>query len=292
MKQIAIIGATASGKTSLSIDIAHKTDSIILSLDSLSVYKEINIASAKPTLEERDGIIHFGIDEVYPNEPFDVVEFLSCYEKAKNFALENNKNLVIVGGTGFYLKILLEGISPSVGKDVKLDMPLNDIYSLLLEKDKNYMERIASNDKYRIQKAYSIYKNSGLTPTEYFKANPKKPIAPELKLFEILWDRDKLKQRINLRTKQMIKEGIIDEVIYLEKKYTRKPNCMSSIGIIETLEYLDGKIDKKTLEEKIAINTAKLAKRQNTFNKSQFNQKQHINFIENLNSDILKYFSV
>lgn len=292
MKQIAIIGATASGKTSLSIDIAHKTDSIILSLDSLSVYKEIDIASAKPTIKEREGITHFGIDEIYPNEPFDVVEFLSCYEKAKEFAQNNNKNLIIVGGTGFYLKILMDGISPSVGEDVPLDMPLNDIYNLLLEKDKIYMEKIASNDRYRIQKAYSIYKKSGLTPTKYFDENPKKPIAPDLKLFEIHWDREKLRERINLRTKQMIKDGVIDEVIYLEKKYTRKPNCMSSIGIIESLEFLDGKLTKKELEEKIAINTAKLAKRQNTFNKSQFDQKQHINFIENLNSDILKYFSV
>ena len=290
MKQIAIIGATASGKTSLSIDIACKTNSIILSLDSLSVYKEIDIASAKPTIKERDGITHFGIDEVYPNEAFDVVAFLSCYEKAKNYALKHNKNLIIVGGTGFYLKILIEGISPSVGEDVKLDMPLNEIYSLLLAKDKTYMEKIASNDRYRVQKAYSIYKKSGLTPSEYFKENPKKPIVPDLKLFEILWDRDKLRKRIALRTKQMINDGVIDEVIFLEKKYGRKPNAMGSIGIIETLEFLDGKITKKELEEKIALNTAKLAKRQNTFNKSQFNQKQHINFIENLNSDILKYF--
>ncbi len=290
MKQIAIIGATASGKTSLSIDIACKTNSIILSLDSLSVYKEIDIASAKPTIKEREGIVHFGIDEVYPNESFDVVEFLSCYEKAKEYAQNHDKNLIIVGGTGFYLKILIEGISPSVGEDVKLDMPLNEIYSLLLAKDKTYMEKIASNDRYRVQKAYSIYKKSGLTPSEYFEKNPKKPIVPDLKLFEILWDRDKLRKRIALRTKQMINDGVIDEVIFLEKKYGRKPNAMGSIGIIETLEFLDGKITKKELEEKIALNTAKLAKRQNTFNKSQFNQKQHINFIENLNSDILKYF--
>jgi len=89
-----------------------------------------------------------------------------------------------------------------------------------------------------------------------------------------------------------MKDGIIDEVIYLENKYTREPNCMSSIGIIETLEYLDGKINKEQLEEKISINTAKLAKRQNTFNKGQFNQMQESNIIENLNSDILKYFSL
>ncbi|MGB5917745.1 tRNA (adenosine(37)-N6)-dimethylallyltransferase MiaA [Arcobacter sp.] len=292
MKEIAIIGATASGKTGLSIDMAHKTNSIILSLDSLSVYKEIDIASAKPTLKERDGIIHFGIDEVFVNESFDVVEFLQCYKKAKEFAKQNGKNLIIVGGTGFYLKILIEGISEGVGEDVKLDMPHEEIYKMLFELDKTYMEKIASNDKYRIQKAYSIYKKSGLTPTQYFIENPKKPISPELKLFEIYWDREELKKRIALRTKQMIQDGVIDEVLFLENKYTRKPNAMSAIGIIETLEFIDGKLTKEQLEEKISLNTAKLAKRQNTFNKSQFNQKQETNIIENLNSDILKYFTV
>ena len=88
----------------------------------------------------------------------------------------------------------------------------------------------------------------------------------------------------------MIDDGIIDEVIYLEKKYTRKPNAMSSIGIIETLEFLDGKLNKKQLEEKIALNTSKLAKRQNTFNKGQFNNLQTSDIITNLNSEILKYF--
>lgn len=292
MKEIAIIGATASGKTGLSIDMAHKTNSIILSLDSLSVYKEIDIASAKPTLKERDGIIHFGIDEVFVNESFDVVEFLQCYKKAKEFAKQKGKNLIIVGGTGFYLKILIEGISEGVGEDVKLDMPHEDIYKMLFELDKTYMEKIASNDKYRIQKAYSIYKKSGLTPSQYFIENPKKPISPELKLFEIYWDREELKKRIALRTKQMIQDGVIDEVLFLENKYTRKPNAMSAIGIIETLEFIDGKLTKEQLEEKISLNTAKLAKRQNTFNKSQFNQKQETNIIENLNSDILKYFTV
>ena len=292
MRQAAIIGPTASGKTSLSIEMAHKTNSIILSLDSLSVYKEIDIASAKPTLKERDGIIHFGIDEVYPDQKFDVVEFLNCYERAKTYAQEERKNLIIVGGTGFYLKILIEGLSPGVGEDVELDMPLHDVYELLLSEDETYMKNIASNDRYRIQKAYSIYKKSGLTPTEYFKANPKKPIAPDLKLFEILWDREELRNRIKLRTAQMMDEGIIDEVIRLEKKYTRKPNAMASIGIIETLEYLDGRLTKKELEEKIATNTARLAKRQVTFNKSQFNKSQTANIITNLNSDILKFFSI
>jgi tRNA dimethylallyltransferase len=291
MKELAIIGTTASGKTALSLEIANKTNSIILSLDSLCVYKEIDIASAKPTKIERGDIVHFGIDEVFPNEKFDVIEFLNLYKNAKEYAEKNMKNLIIVGGTGFYLKALVDGISDGLKENTNLDMSLNDTYNLLYSLDKEYMQKIEPNDKYRVEKAYSIYKQSGLTPSEYFLKNPKIALSPNLPIFEILWEKDELTNRISLRTKQMIKSGLIDETIYLEKKYTRAPNCMSSIGIIETLEYLDGKIDKKSLEDKIIQNTLKLAKRQNTFNKGQFTNRVS-NIIPSLNSEIIKYFSI
>lgn len=291
MKELAIIGTTASGKTALSLEIANKTNSIILSLDSLCVYKEIDIASAKPTKIERGDIVHFGIDEVFPNEKFDVIEFLNLYKNAKEYAEKNMKNLIIVGGTGFYLKALVDGISDGLKENTNLDMSLNDAYNLLYSLDKDYMQKIEPNDKYRVEKAYSIYKQSGLTPSQYFLKNPKIALSPNLTIFEILWEKDELINRISLRTKQMIKSGLIDETIYLEKKYTRAPNCMSSIGIVETLEYLDGKIDKKSLEDKIIQNTLKLAKRQNTFNKGQFTNRVS-NIIPSLNSEIIKYFSI
>ena len=291
MKEIAIIGSTASGKTALSLEIANKTNSIILSLDSLCVYKEIEIASAKPTLKERGNIIHFGIDEVFPNEEFDVIKFIELYKKAKDYAIKNDKNLIIVGGTGFYLKALIDGLSLGIETKIKLDIPQQEAYDLLYKIDKEYMQKIEKNDRYRIEKAYSIYKQTGLSPTSYFEKNPKIALAKDLKIFAILWDKEELKNRISQRTKIMINSGLIDEVIFLEKKYTRSPNCMASIGIIETLEYLDGKLTKQELEEKISANTAKLAKRQNTFNKGQFLDKTS-NIIENLNSDIIKYFSL
>lgn len=290
MKQIAIIGTTASGKTALALEIALKRNAIILSLDSLSVYKEIDIASAKPTKEERGEIVHFGIDEVYPNETFDVLEFIECYNKAKTYALENEKNLIIVGGTGFYLKTLIEGISLGITTHEPLDISVVEAYEKLYALDETYMQKIERNDKYRIEKAYNIYKQTGLSPSVYFLKYPKKPFVENLPIFEITWDVEALRKRIVLRTQQMIQQGLIDEVIFLEKKYSRLPNCMSSIGIIETLEYLDGKISRKQLEEKIIINTAQLAKRQRTFNKSQFGNKQIKNILNSLNSDILKTF--
>lgn len=291
MKEIAIIGSTASGKTALSLEIASKTNSIILSLDSLCVYKEIDIVSAKPTLEERGEILHFGIDEVYPNVEFDVVCFMELYKKAKEYALKNDKNLIIVGGTGFYLKALIDGLSLGIETKMKLDISVSEAYDLLYSLDEMYMKKIEKNDKYRVEKAYAIYKQTGLTPTLYFEKNPKIPLAKDLKIFEILWEKEELKKRVASRTNTMIKSGLIDEIIYLERKYTRAPNCMSSIGIVETFEYLDGKLSKEELEEKISQNTMKLAKRQNTFNKGQFLNKTS-NIIDNLNSDILKYFSI
>ncbi|MFY4844909.1 tRNA (adenosine(37)-N6)-dimethylallyltransferase MiaA [Aliarcobacter butzleri] len=291
MKEIAIIGSTASGKTALSLEIASKTNSIILSLDSLCVYKEIDIVSAKPTLEERGEILHFGIDEVYPNVEFDVVCFMELYKKAKEYALKNDKNLIIVGGTGFYLKALIDGLSLGIESKIKLDINVSEAYDLLYSLDEMYMKKIEKNDKYRVEKAYAIYKQTGLTPTLYFEKNPKIPLAKDLKIFEILWEKEELKKRVASRTNTMIKSGLIDEIIYLERKYTRAPNCMSSIGIVETFEYLDGKLSKEELEEKISQNTMKLAKRQNTFNKGQFLNKTS-NIIDNLNSDILKYFSI
>jgi tRNA dimethylallyltransferase len=277
-KQIAIIAPTASGKTAHSIQLAHKTNSIILSLDSLAIYKEIDIASAKPTIKEQDGIVHFGIDTIYPNEDFDVIKFIDYYEQSKKYALKNNKNLIIVGGTGFYLKMLLDGISqvPKITNDTKkwVDVQLEnleDAYNLLVDIDNTYASKIASNDKYRIEKALCIYKQTSLPPSIYFEQNKPKPIIEDIEIYEIKRDVEELRKRIKLRTSLMLKAGLIDEVIYLEKKYSREPNCMSSIGIVETLEYLDGKINKLELEEKIMINTARLAKRQRTFNKGQFN---------------------
>lgn len=290
MKEIAIIGPTASGKSSLAINIAHQTNAVILSLDSLSVYKEIDIASAKPTLTEQEGILHFGINEVYPDETFDVLEFIACYQKAKAYAQENGHNLIIVGGTGFYLKTLIEGISLGISTNEALDVSVEEAYTLLLQLDPVYMQKIEANDKYRIEKAYNIYKQTQLTPTQYFIQHPKKPFVENLPIFEIEWNTEKLRERIALRTNQMLEQGLIDEVIYLEKKYTRMPNCMSSIGIVETLQYLDGRLNKTQLAEKITINTAQLAKRQRTFNRSQFHNQQTRNILESLNSDILKLF--
>jgi len=278
IKQLAIIGSTASGKTSLAVKVAKELDAYILSLDSLSIYKEINIVSAKPSKTEQNGVQHFGIDSIYPNEDFDVTTFIELYNEVYSKCLKENKNLVIVGGTSFYLKMLIEGVSvlPNMSDNTKretsnnlLDLP--KAYQLLYSLDPEYMSKIESNDSYRVEKALNIYFETKMTPSDYFSANPPIPtIKSPLPLYQIEWDRDILRKRIALRTKMMVEDGLIDEICMLEKKYTRLPNCMKAIGIKETLAYLDGIYSKDELIEKISINTARLAKRQKTFNNSQF----------------------
>jgi tRNA dimethylallyltransferase len=151
------------------------------------------------------------------------------------------------------------------------------------------MKNIASNDKYRIEKALNLYHSTNQIPSLYFKNNPKEILTPNLPIFEIIWDKDELKNRIKQRTNIMINSGIINEVIYLEKKYTRLPSCMATIGIKETLEYLDCKISKIQLEEKISTNTIRLAKSQRTFNNSQFSTIKKYEY-QNIKKQILAIF--
>ena len=277
MKQLALIGPTASGKTDLAIEMAKEMDAYILSIDSLSIYKEIDIVSAKPTKEERGEIKHFGIDVLNPNDYFSVDIFIDLYKKAKKNCETENKNLIIVGGTSFYLKSLLNGLSklPDIKSSIALEVKsklqnLQSCYDLLYKKDTKYMQNISVNDKYRIEKAMLIYEASSMTPSEWFTLHPPKSIIENLKIYNIDVDREILRKRIWLRTKKMLKIGLIDEVCYLEQKYTRLPHSMNSIGIVEVLEYLDGKVTKDEMLDNISTHTAQLAKRQQTFNKTQF----------------------
>ena len=278
MKQLAIIGPTASGKSNLAIKIAQKIDAYILSIDSLSIYKDINIVSAKPSQKELDTIKHFGIDMLYPHEYFSAEIFITLYKKVVQICQNDNKNLIIVGGTSFYLKSLIQGLSPlpcidaKVKSRVALQMrDLEKCYKFLLNRDSAYMQKIDINDSYRIEKALLIFEASGLTPSKWFENNPPLCMSEEIPIYNISVTRDVLRERIAKRTKKMLEDGLIDEVCSLEKNYSRLPNAMGSIGISEVLEYLDGNVSKEEMLELISIHTSQLAKRQQTFNKTQFN---------------------
>ena len=277
IKQLAIIGSTASGKSDLAIKIAQKIDAYILSIDSLSIYKEIDIVSAKPSKNELNAVKHFGIDILKPDEYFSVDVFVDIYKDALLECKKDNKNLIIVGGTSFYLKSLTQGLSeipkitPEIAISVEKELKeLDKVYKLLSNIDSIYMKKISPKDKYRMEKALLIYRASNQTPSEWFKNHPPQVIIKDLDIYSIQTHRDILRDRIKKRTHKMLESGLINEVTYLEHKYTRVPHAMNSIGIVEVLEYLDGKVSKEKMLENISTHTAQLAKRQVTFNRTQF----------------------
>ncbi|WP_201351894.1 tRNA (adenosine(37)-N6)-dimethylallyltransferase MiaA [Hydrogenimonas urashimensis] len=277
MKTVAILGSTASGKTDLAITLASRFDAAILSLDSLAIYREIDIASAKPTPRERGGIPHFGIDVIAPDEHFSVKTFIEIYRDAARFCSRSGKNLIIVGGTGFYLKMLMEGISeiPKISEAtaarVRTFMKSPErAYEQLLQIDPEYARNIKKSDRYRIERGWLLYCETGISPSRYFAEHPPTPILGEISLFEIERDRAELQERIEKRTETMLERGLVDEVAKLEKKYGRTPNPMKAIGILEVLDYFDGKLSFAQMLERIVIHTRQLAKRQRTFNSTQF----------------------
>lgn len=277
MKHLAIIGSTASGKSDLALMLAQKCNAVILSIDSLSIYQEIDIASAKPSKEELSLIRHFGIDLLSPAANASVMTFIDEYERARTYASDAGKNLIIVGGSSFYLKSMIDGLSqipefsPQTlikAREMLADLP--GTHRLLSTIDPVSMAKIAPGDAYRTEKILLIYLETALPPSKWFALHPPRPIIRGCPVLELKVERALLRERISLRTEKMVRSGLIDEVAGLERRYGRVPNSMKAIGIIETLEFLDGKIDKKTLSETIATHTAQLAKRQQTFNAHQF----------------------
>ncbi|MDD4854388.1 MAG: tRNA (adenosine(37)-N6)-dimethylallyltransferase MiaA [Sulfuricurvum sp.] len=277
MKQLALIGSTASGKSALALSLAQEHNALILSIDSLSIYKEIDIASAKPFHDELISVEHFGINCLAPNETATVFTFIDEYHRASEAAALQEKNLILVGGSSFYLKSMIDGLSyiPDITDETKSTAAemlhnLEEAHRFLSKIDPVTMSKITPNDSYRIEKMLHLTLQTSTPPSQWFEAHPPKSIITHCPILNINIDRPLLRENIALRTQKMVQEGLIDEVAELERLYGRSPNSMKAIGIVETLEFLDGKIDKRTLIEEISTHTGQLAKRQQTFNSNQF----------------------
>lgn len=277
MKQLAIIGSTASGKSDLALQAALKHNAIILSIDSLSIYKEIDIASAKPCIDELACVKHFGIDVLSPNETATVFTFIDEYHKAYEYAKLHEKNLIIVGGSSFYLKSMLDGLSyvPPISDETKkrsrqMLQNLHETHTFLSQLDPQTMIKITPTDSYRLEKMLHLYLETNTPPSQWFAQHPPTPIITHCSVLNISIERSVLRERIAKRTHKMITMGLIDEVARLEQTYGRSPNSMKAIGVIEALEFLDGKINKERLLNDITTHTSQLAKRQQTFNTNQF----------------------
>ena len=274
-KVIVICGPTASGKTALSIELAKKINGEIVSSDSMQIYKYMDIGTAKPTQEEMQGIQHYLLDFVEPNQRYSVAEFKKDAENAIEQILAKGKVPIIVGGTGLYVDSLIYGIEY---QDIKLDENyraelekkvekegLETLYIEAQKIDPQAVEKISENDKKRILRILEIYHATGKNKTEQEIESRKKEVKYDYKVFAINMDREKLYERINKRVDIMIEQGLIEEVKNLLKKYNEFPTAMQGLGYKEVVEYLENKISKEEMIEKIKRETRRYAKRQLTW---------------------------
>ena len=282
-KVIVICGPTASGKTSLSVELAKKCNGEIISADSMQIYKEMNIGTAKVTLEEMQGIKHYMIDIVSPTERYSVAEFKVQAEKAIEEILKKGKTPIIAGGTGLYVNSLIYNIQYN---DIKIDEEyrkyleervekegLQSLYEEAKKIDFEAMKSISKNDQKRILRVLEMYHQTGKTKTELEKESRKEEVKYDYKVYAISWEREELYKRINKRVDMMIEQGLIEEVENLLKKYNKFPTAMQGLGYKEVVEYLDKKITKEEMIEKIKMETRRYAKRQITWFKKIENVK-------------------
>ena len=281
MKQIAIIGATASGKTALALELAPLLNAVILSLDSLCVYKEISVASAKPSPDELASIKHFGVDLKSVDEDFSAGEFFCEYKRASEFCEAQGKNLIITGGSGFYLKALISGLAPRV-KRASFYPQNNEIFALAKSCDSEFCAKYSANDTFRLQKWFDIYSFLGGSslgnsriPSEFLKANTKEPLIKNIEIYELCWEKELLKERIKKRTCAMLDSGLLGEAKGLFGSFNQNLKPLNSVGLKECGQFLRGEIlNENELKELIITHTAQLAKRQRTFFNSQFSAKK------------------
>lgn len=274
-KVIVICGPTASGKTNLSIELAKKIGGEIVSCDSMQIYKDMTIGTAKPTLEEMQGIEHYMIDCVYPDVRYSVADYKKDATRSIQEIIEKGKVPIVVGGTGLYLESLIYGIEYN---EIKVDLDyrekleklletegLDKIYNMAKEIDEKAMEKISRNDKKRIFRVLEIYHSTGKTKTQLEIESRKNGPEYNYILFGITMDREKLYDRINKRVDLMIDNGLIEEVQNLIVKYNYFPTAMQGLGYKEVIQYINGDLTKDEMIDKIKQETRRYAKRQLTW---------------------------
>lgn len=263
------MGPTATGKSKLAIQKALENNGEIISADSRLVYKGFDIATAKPTFNERQGIEHYLIDIVEPEVDYSVANFFDDAKIAIEKIRQKGKTPIVVGGTGLYFRILLEDFNlPRVAPDYDLRKRLEalesqKLHEMLKKLDPVSAEKIHFNNKVKIIRAIEVCET---LKKPHSQAAGKKELE-----FNVEWiglnfkDRADLYERINQRVDEMIEKGLIEETKALLEKHGRINNFINTIGYQEMLEYLDGKISFEEAVSNIKQNTRRYAKRQLTW---------------------------
>lgn len=280
---ISIVGPTASGKTDLSINLALKLDTEIISADSMQIYKEFNILSAKPEKEKLSLVKHHLIDFLSVSEEFSVSKFINLSEKYINEIYSQGKIPILVGGTGLYVDSLLKGLKFESKKNIENSEAIKSLDNLsgeelfkILEKiDPVSLEKIHINNVKRLKRAIEFFYQEGY-PISCQVENSKKIISP-YKVCRIglnFESRDILYDRINKRIDEMFESGIEEEVKLISKLKLSKTSSMA-IGYKEVLPYVLGNCSKEEAKEELKKATRRYAKRQLTW----FKKNLDINWI-------------
>ncbi len=275
-KVVVIVGPTASGKTALSIELAKRINGEIISSDSMQIYKDMDIGTAKVTKEETEGIKHYLVDCVSPDERYTVSDFKKDAENAIEEILAKGKTPIVVGGTGLYVNSLIYGIEyqdmnfdeeyrNELMKRAETEEGLRELWEAANKIDPEAMAKISLNDKKRIVRVLEIFKATGKTKTEQEILSRQKGVKYDYKVFGITMERGKLYSRINLRVDLMIEKGLEEEVRNLVNKYTKFPTAMQGLGYKEVVEYFEGYLTREEMIEKIKQESRRYAKRQLTW---------------------------
>lgn len=292
---IILTGPTAVGKTKLSIALAKAIDGEIISADSMQVYRGMDIGSAKIKKEEMQGVTHYLIDVLEPQEEFHVVKFQQMAKEAMQKIREKGKIPIVVGGTGFYIQALLYDIDFT--ENEKDDAYRRHLEQLIEEKGAVYLhdmlrhvdekaaEEIHENNVKRVIRALEFYHQTGKRISEHNEEERGKESPYAFCYFVLNDDRQKLYEQINRRIDAMVEEGLMEEVRTLkEQGFTRDMVSMQGLGYKEILDYLDG---KTTLEEAIYVlkrDTRHFAKRQLTWFRRERDviwvEKEHFHYEE------------
>ena len=269
---ICIAGPTASGKTALSIALAKQLDAEIVSCDSMQIYRRMDIGTAKPTVEERCGIVHHMLDVADPQEDFSVSRYCHMAGSIVDDILSRGRTAIIVGGTGLYMDNLIRGTEfapfPSTGVRQALEaLPIEQVQSRLQQVDPESAARLHISDKKRIIRALEIYLETGQTMTEHDRLSRLKPDK-----YSPLWlaledaDRQDLYDRINRRVSLMLEQGLLEEIRgLLADGIPSKCTAMQAIGYKEFVDALEGRCTVEEAADLVRQSSRRYAKRQLTW---------------------------
>ena len=273
-KILTIVGPTAVGKTAVAISIAKQLNGEIIGLDSRQLYQCMEIGTAQPTEEEREGIVHHLIGFRNPSERISAGEYAKLVLEKVDDIKSQGKTPIICGGAGLYFRALSKGIFEGSVTNISLrnrlsmeyDSDSQKLLNRLRSVDPVYVDKVHINNKKRLVRALEIYEVTGKTPSEHYKQQ-KKTSKNILKLCTIflLENKDLINKKIEVRTKFMLKNGWIDEVKTLLKKQEKSKQlfpALDSIGYRQIQQYLNDEISMNTLIENIVIKTRQYARRQ------------------------------